>query len=447
MIVQWRAWRDWFEDEQLPARDAAPADTPPTFTLAALMNPIGVLLDTVRALTIGSNQAAAAAEDDDDAAPPLNTGREFLRVLEHDWYAAQLSGEVPDVEEYVDVARKRARGTWREAWWARIPPPGKGRAKQQWRLFGDHYWLAKDLSAEQSAWLRALPLVNHVPHLHMFVVHAGLLPADPTRRAADRKQPLARVPVLDVAGEGARVWEVTNDGGEGEDEDESTFFSRVHGSGLQDVLLSGTSTQHVSQQLGRVNATTLATLRRLQESAVVADVPQNQDPWVVLNMRGVKKSGKVTRNGDKGRPWSEIWGEMMGRCDGFGLEGEEVDVQARKGRKEEDYALLCYPATVIYGHAATRGLDVKRWSFGLDTGCLYGNRLTALVLRPPAGEDGEDDGAEETRGAKRQKKMRFGDRGAGVRASLVSVRCAAVDGGGDDDHDHDDDDDHDGDKA
>ena len=28
------------------------------------------------------------------------------------------------------------------------------------------------------------------------------------------------------------------------------------------------------------------------------------------------------------------------------------------------------PASVVYGHAAARGLDINRWSFGLDTGCV-----------------------------------------------------------------------------
>lgn len=32
------------------------------------------------------------------------------------------------------------------------------------------------------------------------------------------------------------------------------------------------------------------------------------------------------------------------------------------------------------GHAAGRGLDLKKHSFGLDSGCVYGRRLSALVL-------------------------------------------------------------------
>jgi len=49
--------------------------------------------------------------------------------------------------------------------------------------------------------------------------------------------------------------------------------------------------------------------------------------------------------------------------------------------KHDKTVLPCYPATVIYGHAASRGLDVKRWSVGLDTGCAYDRRLSSLVLQ------------------------------------------------------------------
>lgn len=32
--------------------------------------------------------------------------------------------------------------------------------------------------------------------------------------------------------------------------------------------------------------------------------------------------------------------------------------------------LPCMPVSVVYGHAAARGLDINRWTFGLDTGCV-----------------------------------------------------------------------------
>ena len=33
-----------------------------------------------------------------------------------------------------------------------------------------------------------------------------------------------------------------------------------------------------------------------------------------------------------------------------------------------------------YGHDAVRGLGVSPFSIGLDTGCCYGGKLTALVM-------------------------------------------------------------------
>ncbi|MBF0240607.1 MAG: metallophosphoesterase [SAR324 cluster bacterium] len=37
-------------------------------------------------------------------------------------------------------------------------------------------------------------------------------------------------------------------------------------------------------------------------------------------------------------------------------------------------------STVIYGHWAKRGLELRERTIGLDSGCVYGNRLSALIL-------------------------------------------------------------------
>jgi hypothetical protein len=37
--------------------------------------------------------------------------------------------------------------------------------------------------------------------------------------------------------------------------------------------------------------------------------------------------------------------------------------------------------TVIYGHDAAKSLNVNQYTKGLDTGCVYGRRLTALLIK------------------------------------------------------------------
>jgi hypothetical protein len=38
------------------------------------------------------------------------------------------------------------------------------------------------------------------------------------------------------------------------------------------------------------------------------------------------------------------------------------------------------PQVVIYGHDSHEGLQLNRWSKGLDSACVAGGRLTAMVL-------------------------------------------------------------------
>lgn len=87
-------------------------------------------------------------------------------------------------------------------------------------------------------------------------------------------------------------------------------------------------------------------------------------------------------DGKEGKPWAKVWNSIIKRCDGFVHELEAEDDDVYEGVEEEDEwddilfgnlkspKLPCYPSTVVYGHTASRRLDLKRWSKGIDTGCV-----------------------------------------------------------------------------
>ncbi|KAF9243515.1 Metallo-dependent phosphatase-like protein [Melanogaster broomeanus] len=239
-----------------------------------------------------------------------------------------------------------------------------------WKLLGTHYKVARDMSREHYDYLRSLPLVLYAPTGHTYFVHAGLLAADPTRKLTDPKQPLAHWP-----------------------------------------------TKHKSKE-------DTAAFRRLQELALLNDVPQNQDPWVVMNMRSLTKNGKVME-GKKGTPWSDLWNDVMVRCSG--LDAMEQPSMPERGftsspvRRSKQNSLPCFPSMVLYGHAAARGLDVKRWSVGIDTGCTYGRRLTALVLDKESFSSASYSEGVDSSLSPHTALIPYGD---GGRARITSVQCS-----------------------
>jgi hypothetical protein len=124
------------------------------------------------------------------------------------------------------------------------------------------------MSAEDYAYLCALPHVLHVPDAHAFVVHAGLMSHDPLLKTRHRKQPLAHVPTLNKEG---------NDADGGDD----------HSSGEHDDIDRGLDHNE--------GGLFLKSLRFVQERRILNWVKPNRDPWLVMNMRTVLKDGEVTK--------------------------------------------------------------------------------------------------------------------------------------------------------
>lgn len=92
------------------------------------------------------------------------------------------------------------------------------------------------------------------------------------------------------------------------------------------------------------------------------DSLEHQDPDVVFTMRTLMPPQyTIPREERDGVPWSKVWTEK----------------QSEKTRHPDRM-------TVFYGHDAHEGLTLRKYSAGLDSGCVAGGRLTAMIISQDA---------------------------------------------------------------
>ncbi|WNG13629.1 metallophosphoesterase [Cystobacter fuscus] len=87
---------------------------------------------------------------------------------------------------------------------------------------------------------------------------------------------------------------------------------------------------------------------RVVHGGLVPGVPlEQQDPELMINLRSITSEGEPSKKLEAGVPWASLW----------------------RG-----------PEFIIFGHDALRGVQRHPHAIGLDSGCVYGRRLTAYVL-------------------------------------------------------------------
>lgn len=88
--------------------------------------------------------------------------------------------------------------------------------------------------------------------------------------------------------------------------------------------------------------------------------PERHEPWLLTHLRTLDEHGQPSEKWD-----GILWGERY-----------------------------VGPPHVVFGHNARASIQLHPWATGLDSGCVYGRQLTALVLR-----GGEPVPSREERGA------------------------------------------------
>ncbi|KAI8443996.1 phosphoric monoester hydrolase [Phakopsora pachyrhizi] len=147
---------------------------------------------------------------------------------------------------------------------------------------------------------------------------------------------------------------------------------------------------------------------------LILSLRENRDPYTLIEMRNVRSGRRPTKRTDKGKPWYKIWNRTM----------NSIKQQQLAESGEAMSGIL----TVIYGHWAAKGLKLNDYTIGLDSGCVYGRQLSALVINSSSSssssdlsqDDDEDGRVDGSKGKKsRAKKLTVN----GFDARIVQVSC------------------------
>jgi bis(5'-nucleosyl)-tetraphosphatase (symmetrical) len=173
---------------------------------------------------------------------------------------------------------------------------------------------------ELYSWLRSLPLVHHDKELGFAMVHAGLAPN------------------CSIA--------------------DALSYSAMFGKVLADRQLTKQFFAHTNNKLPYQEPST-----------------DNQDPWLHFTVGLITKIRYCTKEGQLISPKNMRESGFLGED---GKPHKESPYQAwhkhRVWQKDEK---------IIYGHWAQAGLNLGSHHFGLDSGAVYGGKLTAMRLDHP----------------------------------------------------------------
>ncbi|POR36941.1 Bis(5'-nucleosyl)-tetraphosphatase, symmetrical, partial [Tolypocladium paradoxum] len=138
-------------------------------------------------------------------------------------------------------------------------------------------------------------------------------------------------------------------------------------------------------------------------AGLVPGVPlDKQDPWAVMNMRtlrypreelrGMENKNNFRRDASPAPAAAAGHKTPMANVDADPNRDVAVPIEGHSGEKwtdawnrQQNLMSTTERRTVIYGHDSKRGYVEGKHTFGLDSGCVGGGALTALIIEGTKG--------------------------------------------------------------
>lgn len=201
--------------------------------------------------------------------------------------------------------------------------------------------LARQLSTHQLTWLASLPVILKIGHLpnmgEVVAVHAGLVPGI----SLEKQDPWAVMNMRTLVFLGDEV---------------RTEFAR------QAVESARRAQETDEEKKERINVNS-------KESEVIDLAMRDKKSW--------DNNVFIPVASRKGERWAKVWDKEMKtiarKQDSYISNDIDADADAIALKKE---SLI----SVVFGHDSKRGLQMGRWTYGIDSGCVRGGQLTALIV-------------------------------------------------------------------
>ncbi|KAF4998159.1 hypothetical protein FGRMN_3363 [Fusarium graminum] len=212
---------------------------------------------------------------------------------------------------------------------------------------GEDLKTARSLTEPQMTWLKNLPVIISAESMALYMVHAGLVPG-------------VSLPQQDA-------WAAMNM--------RTLRFPREEFRKKEIEKKRKQAEKQRQKELEKEKAEAQAKIQQRdfipdQPAHVARAEPINADPAPVASLTDEASTERtnpdrdiwIPINGQEGEPWANLWNS------------EQKKLRGPDRR------------SVIYGHNAKMGYQEDSYTFGLDSGCVKGNALSALVIQ--ANEEG-----------------------------------------------------------